>query len=93
MNWATAGRFIKFKSYLHLCYNQNFQINQKININKPHFDCNNNKANANWIWRGVNEMSKNNSVVPQARAALDQFKMEAAREVGVQSLIKKIYNI
>ena len=29
-------------------------------------------------------MSKNNSVVPQARAALDQFKMEAAREVGVQ---------
>ena len=28
-------------------------------------------------------MSKNNSVVPQARAALDQFKMEAAREVGV----------
>ena len=32
-------------------------------------------------------MSKNNSVVPQARAALDQFKMEAAREVGVQSLI------
>ena len=30
-------------------------------------------------------MSKNNSVVPQARAALDQFKMEAAREVGVQS--------
>ena len=35
-------------------------------------------------------MSKNNSVVPQARAALDQFKMEAAREVGVQSLINEI---
>ena len=34
-------------------------------------------------------MSKNNSVVPQARAALDQFKMEAAREVGVQFLIKE----
>ncbi|MBQ2903187.1 MAG: small, acid-soluble spore protein, alpha/beta type [Clostridia bacterium] len=34
-------------------------------------------------------MSKNNSVVPQARAALDQFKMEAAREVGVQSLVKE----
>ena len=51
--------------------------------------CKNNRANANWIWRGVNEMSKNNSVVPQARAALDQFKMEAAREVDVQSLIKK----
>ena len=30
-------------------------------------------------------MSKNNSVVPQARAALDNFKMEAAKEVGVQS--------
>lgn len=26
---------------------QNFQINQKININKPLNDCNNNKANAN----------------------------------------------
>ncbi len=36
------------------------------------------------------KMSKNNSVVPQARAALDQFKMEAAREVGVQSLINEI---
>ena len=35
-------------------------------------------------------MSKNNSVVPQARAALDQFKMEAAREVGVQSLINEM---
>ncbi|MEE1138695.1 MAG: alpha/beta-type small acid-soluble spore protein [Acutalibacteraceae bacterium] len=34
-------------------------------------------------------MSKNNSVVPQARAALDQFKMEAAREVGVPLHIKK----
>ena len=62
---------------------------QKININKPWINCNNNKANANWIWRGVNEMSKNNSVVPQARAALDQFKMEAAREVGVQSPLEE----
>ena len=35
-------------------------------------------------------MSKNNAVVPQSRAALDQFKMEAAREVGVQSLINEI---
>ena len=34
-------------------------------------------------------MSKNNSVVPQARAALDQFKMEAAREVGVQLPFKE----
>ena len=30
-------------------------------------------------------MSKNNAVVPQAREALDKFKMEAAREVGVTS--------
>jgi len=52
-------------------------------------DCKNNRANAKMKKRGVNEMSKNNSVVPQARAALDQFKMEAAREVGVQSLIKE----
>ena len=35
-------------------------------------------------------MSKNNSVVPQARAALDQFKMEAGREVGVN--LKQGYN-
>ena len=34
-------------------------------------------------------MSKNNSVVPQARAALDQFKMEAAREVGIQSPLEE----
>ena len=27
--------------------------------------------------------SSNNPVVPQAREALDKFKMEAAREVGV----------
>ena len=40
--------------------------------------------------RGVIEMSKNNAVVPQARAALDNFKMEAAREVGVN--LKQGYN-
>ena len=51
-------------------------------------DCKNNRANANLIQRGVNEMSKNNAVVPQARAALDQFKMEAAREVGVPLHLK-----
>ena len=28
-------------------------------------------------------MSKNNAVVPQAREALDKFKMEAASEVDV----------
>ena len=35
------------------------------------------------------KMSKNNSVVPQARAALDRFKMEAARDVGVQSPLEE----
>ena len=68
---------------------QNFQNNQKININKPRMNCNNNKANAIDLQRGVNEMSENNSVVPQARAALDRFKMEAAREVGVQSPLEE----
>ncbi|WP_418709924.1 alpha/beta-type small acid-soluble spore protein [Anaerotruncus massiliensis (ex Liu et al. 2021)] len=34
--------------------------------------------------------SSNNPVVPQAREALDKFKMEAAREVGVN--IKQGYN-
>ena len=37
------------------------------------------------------EMSrKNKVVVPEARAALDQFKMEAANEVGVN--LKNGYN-
>ena len=35
-------------------------------------------------------MSKNKVVVPEARAALDQFKMEAANEVGVN--LKQGYN-
>ena len=39
------------------------------------------------------KMSKNNSVVPQARAALDRFKMEAAREVGVQSPLEENIHI
>ena len=43
--------------------------------------------------RGVTEMSKNNAVVPQAREALDKFKMEAAREVGVQLPIKEKLHI
>lgn len=35
-------------------------------------------------------MSKNNVVVPEAKAALDKFKMEAANEVGVN--LKDGYN-
>ena len=34
--------------------------------------------------------SSNNPIVPQAREALDKFKMEAAREVGVN--LKQGYN-
>ena len=35
-------------------------------------------------------MSKNSVVVPEARKALDKFKMEAAHEVGVD--LKEGYN-
>ncbi len=35
-------------------------------------------------------MSKNSVVVPEAREALDKFKMEAANEVGVN--LKQGYN-
>lgn len=35
-------------------------------------------------------MSKNSVVVPEAREALDRFKMEAANEVGVN--LKQGYN-
>ena len=34
--------------------------------------------------------SSNNLVVPQAKAAMEQFKMEAASEVGVT--LNKVYN-
>ena len=35
-------------------------------------------------------MASNKTLVPEAKAALDQFKMEAAREVGVN--LKQGYN-
>lgn len=35
-------------------------------------------------------MSRNNALVPEARAALDRFKMEAASDVGVT--LKQGYN-
>lgn len=69
---------------------QKLPKNQKINTNKPFIASNNNKANAIQMQRGVIEMAKNNAVVPQAREALDKFKMEAAREVGVN--LKQGYN-
>ncbi len=38
----------------------------------------------------ANNNSNNNYVVPQAKAAMEQFKMEAANEVGVT--LNKGYN-
>ena len=38
-----------------------------------------------------NNKSNNNYVVPQAKAAMEQFKMEAANEVGVA--LNKGYNL
>lgn len=38
----------------------------------------------------ANSKSSNNYVVPQAKAAMEQFKMEAANEVGVT--LNKGYN-
>ncbi len=38
-------------------------------------------------------MSKTNSVVSQARAALDQFKMEAQELLAFKPLLKKAHNI
>ena len=35
-------------------------------------------------------MSKNNIVVPQAKDALERFKMEAASDVGFQSHLEKL---
>ena len=37
-----------------------------------------------------NNSNNNNVIVPQAKAAMDKFKMEAANEVGVQ--LKNGYN-
>ena len=38
----------------------------------------------------ANNTSRNRTLVPEARAALDKFKMEAAAEVGVN--LKQGYN-
>ena len=52
----------------------------------------NNHANAIDAQRSETRMAKsgNNNVVPEAREALDRFKMEAANEVGVN--LKQGYN-
>lgn len=38
----------------------------------------------------VNQMANNKSLVPEAKNALEQFKMEAANEVGIS--LKQGYN-
>ena len=40
--------------------------------------------------KGKNKMASNKTLVPEAKAALEQFKMEAANEVGVN--LKQGYN-
>lgn len=48
-------------------------------------------ANAKYLnVRSVTGMANNKALVPQAREALDKFKMEAANEVGVT--LKQGYN-
>ena len=42
------------------------------------------------IYKGDLTMSKNKTMVPENKAALDRFKMEAANEVGVN--LKEGYN-
>ena len=62
-------------------------------INIYFFSAQNNIANAikyRFNYKGVNTMSKNSVVVPEAREALNKFKMEAANEVGVN--LKNGYN-
>ena len=41
-------------------------------------------------WRIMSSRNNNQINIPEAREAMDQFKMEAAREVGVD--LKKGYN-
>ena len=59
--------------------------------NKKRKAFNNTKANAkNFLLKGVKKQMAKQSLVPQAREALDKFKMEAASEVGVN--LKNGYN-
>ena len=59
--------------------------------NKKRKAFNNTKANAkNFLLKGVKKQMAKQSLVPQAREALDKFKMEASSEVGVN--LKNGYN-
>ena len=70
------------------------KINQnllKITFNIHDSMAQNTNANAkNILTRSVFDMASRKNVVPEAREALDRFKMEAASEVGVN--LKQGYN-
>lgn len=71
-----------------------FKISKFFLYNKNEY-VHNSKANANKKFENKRKkeclyMSKNNIVVPEAREAMDRFKMEAAAEVGVN--LKQGYN-
>ena len=42
------------------------------------------------ILKRRNTMSKSNIVVPEAKDALERFKMEAANDVGIQSHLEEL---
>ncbi len=71
------------------------EISKNFLYNKNDY-AHNSKANANKKFekqkekRSAYTMSKNKIVVPEAREAMDRFKMEAAAEVGVN--LKQGYN-
>ncbi len=50
----------------------------------------NNNANANKWLKEIIKMASNKIVVPEAREAMDKFKMECAQEMGVN--YKQGYN-
>lgn len=66
----------------------NYDFITKITYNKKVFVSQNIIANAKQLQRSETEMAKN--VVPEAKDALNRFKMEAANEVGVN--LKQGYN-
>ena len=73
-----------------------FKNPTKIDNHKTTHGTQNRKANAKQIQKQnfkecfMMSRSNNKNVVPEARAALDKFKMEAAAEVGVN--LKQGYN-
>ena len=62
----------------------------KINLTITKQQKNNSKTKRSEKIMANNSKSSNNYVVPQAKAAMEQFKMEAANEVGVT--LNKGYN-